>query len=235
MGRSSRRTPRVPLASDGVDCPVQGLAGTRTVHVAAPVDAGAELDAAAVLHTGVDHAGDPVLCARPVHGQLDQVLEPGRPGRMTRPFGQADDVISNYSRNFPAGTSRTEALAALERDDLPPDAKLVASKVGDGCELFLYRSATLGQANSDLGNAVSFDLHSGGDETVYDPHDVAGANSPQCQTWVSADLAHPVTFRPAEASRQAGRTRSRVKGPSNDRKRLAGGEAVVDDVEGEGR
>lgn len=88
----------------------------------------------------------------------------------------ADDVISTYIRNFPTGTSRAEALAALARDDLPPDAKLVASKVGDGCELFLYRSATLGRANPDLGNAVSFDLHSGGDETVYDPHDVAGAD-----------------------------------------------------------
>jgi hypothetical protein len=89
---------------------------------------------------------------------------------------QTDAVVYLYNRNFPKHTTRSEALAALVRDDLPPDAHMVASKLGSGCELFLYRSAMLAVQAPDLGSYISFDLHSGGDETVYDRSEVTGAD-----------------------------------------------------------
>lgn len=90
---------------------------------------------------------------------------------------QADPIVSLYLRSFPAGTTRDQALSLLTAQDMPSDAKFVNSKIGDGCELFLYSSNLLAAADPDIGSKFAFDLHSGGtDLSRYDPTDISGAD-----------------------------------------------------------
>jgi hypothetical protein len=81
-------------------------------------------------------------------------------------------VVDSLIHDFSPGTSRAEALAALERDDLPADATLISSKVGDGCELFLYSSDSLAAADPEIGSHISFDFVSPPDESVYYPNNI---------------------------------------------------------------
>jgi hypothetical protein len=79
-----------------------------------------------------------------------------------------------YSRAFTGGSHEAEATALIERDDLPSDARLVKSAVGDGCKLFLYRSAQLDQ-QMKAGTWISVFYESPGDGTTYSPDNVHDA------------------------------------------------------------
>ena len=81
-----------------------------------------------------------------------------------------------FTHQFAPDTTKAQALAEIAQLDLPADATLVASKMGDGCELFLYVSAALASAEPDLGSHISFDLHSPGDGTTYVPDQAEGAD-----------------------------------------------------------
>jgi hypothetical protein len=117
---------------------------------------------------------DPKLAPNCCYGpRIDTVDQAGSD---TWAVAEAATEVYLYIRNFSKSTTRAEALAEIVHDDLPPDAKLVSSKIGDGCELFLYRSAMLAKSAPDLGDGISFDLHSGGDETVYYPNQISGAD-----------------------------------------------------------
>jgi hypothetical protein len=88
---------------------------------------------------------------------------------------QADSRVYSFDHEFRPGTSEKKATEDIKRLDLPPDARLVQSKVGDGCKLFLYRSATLGRQASDLGPLISVFYTSPPDETVYNARDIWSA------------------------------------------------------------
>lgn len=79
----------------------------------------------------------------------------------------ADNVIYGFTHDFAPHTTEAEATAAIRREDLPPDAQLVQAKVGDGCKLFLYRSAELAAAQPTLGAYISVFYESPPDGTVY--------------------------------------------------------------------
>lgn len=90
-------------------------------------------------------------------------------------FALYDDggTVSMYERAFPKGTSEKEATSMIAADDLPRDAKLVKSKVGAGCKLFLYRSRMLAHAEPDLGQWISVYFESLPDPDNYDPSNVS--------------------------------------------------------------
>lgn len=69
----------------------------------------------------------------------------------------APNVISAITRNFAPHTTEAEALAAL-RQDLPPDAVQVQSKVEDGCKEFVYSSKLLAK-NPQFDARFSFGLY----------------------------------------------------------------------------
>jgi hypothetical protein len=85
---------------------------------------------------------------------------------------RGDDEIYNLQHNFSPHTSEQTATAAVTRLDLPRDAHLIRSKVGDGCKLFLYRSATVARERPDLGPYISVFYVSPPDETVYYPNNI---------------------------------------------------------------
>lgn len=51
--------------------------------------------------------------------------------------------VYNYGRNFEDGTNEAEALRLLKAEDLPSDAELAWTLVGDGCKFFQFKSKIL--------------------------------------------------------------------------------------------
>lgn len=82
--------------------------------------------------------------------------------------------VYGFSHAFAPHTDEATATAAVAQD-LPADADLIDSKVGDGCKLFVYRSAQLA-AQTHLGPFISVFFETSADPDVnYDPNDVSDA------------------------------------------------------------
>jgi len=108
-------------------------------------------------------------------------------GPRIRFFGQSDTqdtwvaVLSekevySFEHDFPPRTPERAATEQILSQDLPRDARLVRAAVGNGCKLFLYRSATLAREAPDLGAYISVSLVSPPDETVYFPTNIWSAS-----------------------------------------------------------
>lgn len=85
----------------------------------------------------------------------------------------APDVVSAITRNFAPHTTEVEALADL-RDDLPPDAVPVQSKIEGGCKEFVYSSKLLAK-DPQFDARFSFGLYPPDSDSTYSSSNVEQA------------------------------------------------------------